>query len=94
MKIFERKSNVNIQFVRGGALSDSQLIQALNVDKGHHVLTGIAEVIDRLDEAYEVQFCDIAATPQARADAGIAKATLRDVRAAIASWVGRGKQSG
>jgi len=88
------KPKLEIRVVRGGAMSDEELRQALNVDPDHHILRGVREVLDRLDEHYDAQFASIEASPQERADAGILKAAVRDVRRGIETWNQAGKRDG
>lgn len=75
-----------VKVIRVGGMSDKELAQSLAVDDGHHVLRGVREIIDRLDDHYDNTFCDISVAPQVRADAGILKAGLRELRRAIADW--------
>lgn len=81
-----------VKVVRVGGLSDEELKLALNVPEDHHVLRGVREVMDRLDDHYDNSFCDIGASPQVRSDAGILKAGIREIRRAIQDWNQAGKQ--
>lgn len=76
----------SVKVIRQGGMTDDELKLALNVPEDHHVLRGVREIIDRLDDHYDNTFCDIAVAPQVRADAGILKAGLRELRRAIQDW--------
>lgn len=81
-----KKLTNTVKVVREGGMTDEQLITAMAVDPEHHVLRGVREILDRLDANYDDTFCNVSVPAATRADAGILKAAVRDVRLAIQDW--------
>lgn len=84
--VLKKKSNrksVSIEFHRGGRMEDKQLYMLLAVDPTHPLLQAIYEIIDRAEDGIDRENDGLEVSREVRADLGIAKAVLRNLRVEI-----------
>lgn len=78
-------TTVSVIVHRGGKMEDKELFSVMAVDETHPLLRGIREVLDRAEDGIDVQNDGLDVSRENRADLGIAKAVLRNLRVEIES---------
>jgi len=86
--MFKKPSDlfVTVEVVRGGRVNDDRLMNMMAVPREAPVYAGVMEIIDRLEEENDDEYCDIALADEVRLRASIIKATVRELRKQIESW--------
>jgi len=84
---------VSVSFTRGGRMTDQELALKLNVMDDHHVLQGVQETIDRLEDSVddELTMLDVPAERSSRLAAY--KFAIREVRKHVAMNVQAARKS-
>lgn len=77
-------ARVEVVVHRGGRMTDAELMLKLNVMDDHHVLAGVGEVLDRLEDEADEMLCNPERAAQADVNLAAMKFTLREVRKHIA----------
>lgn len=87
MELFRKnKKQYVVEHVRGGSMSDDDLRHVLNVPAETPLWKGVLELIDRAEEEADKLFANIDATPDVRAEGGLVKATIRELRGQLEGW--------
>ena len=76
---------------REGMLTDERLAECLGVDLEHHVLTGVREVVARLEDKLLTEAGTVEAPTEQRLGAVNGFAALEDLRILIEKWRMAGK---
>lgn len=87
-----KKKRVEIEVVRGGSMSDEELLERMAVSKEQGVYSGVMEILDRLEDAMDDEYCSPGVEPSVRSDAGLQKGMIREIRKQIAGWRDHGEQ--
>lgn len=82
---------ITVETRREGKMTDERLAECLGVDLEHHVLTGVREVVARLEDKLLTEAGNVEAPTEQRLGAVNGFAALEDFRILLEKWRTAGK---